>query len=150
MDRTVLATLSLTYIHHPMGWAAATPRKDSQMEQHSFTESERLDIGREIYDGLLTIPEAAAKYGTTYGVARTCLRKYRRQGNLPPKRGGSHVSAKPRANPNMEELSSMDREQLIDEVIKARAEAERAKKGYTVKGGGAEKEFISLGNSSSK
>ena len=99
------------------------------MEQHSFTESERLDIGREIYDGLLTIPEAAAKYGTTYGVARTCLRKYRRQGNLPPKRGGSHVSAKPRANPNMEELSSMDREQLIDEVIKARAEAERAKKG---------------------
>ena len=52
MDRTVLATLSLTYTHHPMGWAAATPRKDSQMEQHSFTESERLDIGREIYDGL--------------------------------------------------------------------------------------------------
>ena len=38
------------------------------------------------------------------------------------------VIAKPRANPNMEELSSMDREQLIDEVIKARAEAERAKK----------------------
>ena len=78
MDRTILATLSLTCTHHPMGWAAATPRKDSQMEQHSFTESERLDIGREIYDGLLTIPEAAAKYGTTYGVARTCLRKYRK------------------------------------------------------------------------
>lgn len=150
MDRTILVTLSLTCIHHPMGWAAHAPGKDSQMEQHSFTESERLDIGKEIYDGLLTIPEAAAKYGTTYGVARTCLRKYRRQGNLPPKHGGSHVSAKPRTNPSMEELSSMDREQLIDEVIRARVEAERAKKGYMVKGGGAEKEFISLGNSSSK
>ncbi len=116
------------------------------MEPNQFTDSERLAIGKEIYDGLLTIPEAAKKYETSYNVARTCLRKYRRQGNLPPKRGGSHVAAKPCIAPGMDELSSMDKEQLIDEVIKARAEAERAKKGYAVKGGGAEKEFIFLGN----
>ena len=146
MDRTPIVTVLLICIHHPMGWAATTPRKDSAMEPNQFTDSERLAIGKEIYDGLLTIPEAAKKYGTNYNVARTCLRKYRRQGKLPPKRGGSHVAAKPRIAPGMDELSSMDKEQLIDEVIKARAEAERAKKGYTVKGGGAEKEFIFLGN----
>ena len=56
------------------------------------------------------------------------------------------MAAKPRIAPGMDELSSMGKEQLIDEVIKARAEAERAKKGYTVKGGGAEKEFIFLWN----
>ena len=44
----------------------------------------------------------------------------------------------------------MDEEELIDEVIKARVETERAKKGYAVKGGGPEKEFISLSNSNSK
>ena len=54
-----------------MGWAATTPRKDSAMEPNQFTDSERLAIGKEIYDGLLTIPEAAKKYGTNYNVART-------------------------------------------------------------------------------
>lgn len=120
------------------------------MEYPTFTDSERLDIGKEIYDGHLSIPEAAKKYATTYGVARTCLRKYRALNDLPPKRGGSHLAAKPRPQAGMDELCSMGREQLIDEVIKARAEAERAKKGYTAKGGGAAKEFTPLGNRSSK
>lgn len=38
----------------------------------------------------------------------------------------------------------MTKDQLIDEVIKARVGEERAKKGYIVKGGGQEKEFITL------
>lgn len=48
------------------------------------------------------------------------------------------------------DLESLSKEQLIDEIIKARVEAERAKKGYTVKGDGQEKEFISLKNLNSK
>ena len=65
------------------------------MEPNQFTDSGSLAIGKETCDGLLTIPEAAKKYETSYNVARTCLGKYRRQGNLPPKRGGSYVAAKP-------------------------------------------------------
>ena len=49
-----------------------------------------------------------------------------------------------------EDLEFLSTDQLINEVIKARVEAERAKKGYVVKGGGQEKEFISLSNSNSK
>lgn len=44
------------------------------------------------------------------------------------------------------DLEFLSKEELIDEVIKARIETERAKKGYAVKGGGQEKEFISLSN----
>lgn len=49
-----------------------------------------------------------------------------------------------------DDLSNLSKEELIDEVIKARVETERAKKGYTVKGGGAEKEYISLKNQNLK
>ena len=44
----------------------------------------------------------------------------------------------------------MSKDKLICEVIKARVETERAKKGYIVKGDGQEKVFISLNNSSTK
>lgn len=63
-----------------------------------------------------------------------------------------HVIQPPRGfgPAGIEELESMTRDQLIDEVIKARAEAERAKKGYTVRGGGQGKEFLPLGNPNSR
>ena len=44
----------------------------------------------------------------------------------------------------------MSTDQLINEVIKARVEAERAKKGYVVKRGGPEKEFINLSDLNTK
>ena len=48
------------------------------------------------------------------------------------------------------DLESMTKDELIDEVIKARINTERAKKGYIVKGDGQEKEFISLNNQNLK
>ena len=49
-----------------------------------------------------------------------------------------------------EDLESMSTDQLISEVIKARVEAERAKKGYVVKGSCPEKEFINLSDLNTK
>lgn len=49
-----------------------------------------------------------------------------------------------------DDLEFLSKDELIDEVIKARVEAERAKKGYAVKGDGQEKVFISLKDSNSK
>ena len=49
-----------------------------------------------------------------------------------------------------EDLEFLSTDQLINEVIKARVEAERAKKGYAVKGGGQEKEFINLSDLNTK
>ena len=44
----------------------------------------------------------------------------------------------------------MSREELIDELIKAKANELRAKKGYEVKGSGAEKEFSILKDRNSR
>lgn len=51
---------------------------------------------------------------------------------------------------NIDTLKGLSKDQLIDEIIKAKVEAERLKKGYMVKGGGQEKEFISLKKQSSR
>ena len=49
-----------------------------------------------------------------------------------------------------EDLEFLSTDQLINEVIKARVEAERAKKSYVVKGGCPEKEFINLSDLNTK
>ena len=72
------------------------------------------------------------------------MRQYRDLNHLPPMSDGKDTlkvinKAKKK---NFDDLEFLSREELIDE--------ERAKKGYAVKGGGQEKEFISLSNSNSK
>jgi hypothetical protein len=120
-------------------------------ENRQLTEDGNMDVGKQIYDRMLTIPLAAEKYGVTYGVARGWLRLYRRTNGLPANNNGF---AKPCAaaakKADCADLEQMTRDQLIDEVIRARVEAERAKKGHTARGGGAEKEFFSLDGASLK
>lgn len=126
-------------------------RKETMEENRQLTEEEKMDVGKQIYDHLLTIPLAAERYGVTYGTARGWLRQYRRTNGLPPR---NHGFSKPCADAgkkaDFSDLESMTRDELIDEVIKARVEAERTKKGYTARGGGAEKEFFSLDGASLK
>lgn len=47
-------------------------------------------------------------------------------------------------------LSLLYKEELIDEVIKAKVGEARAKKGYDVKGGRVNKEFVILNNKNTK
>jgi transposase len=44
----------------------------------------------------------------------------------------------------------MSKDELIDELIRTKAEVLRAKKGYAVKGDGASKAFITLRSENSK
>lgn len=85
------------------------------------------------------------------------MRYYRDKNNLPAMNSlyaKSQVPAstepKPKKYVKYDDLESLSKEELIDEVIKARVEAERTKKGYKVKGDGQEKEFINLNNTNSK
>lgn len=57
-------------------------------EIKKLTKEEEMDVGRQIYDHLLTIPLAAEKFEVTYGVARRWLRAYRAANRLPPSNGG--------------------------------------------------------------
>lgn len=67
---------------------------------------------------------------------------------MPPKNGRreslSRAVAKRASSPSgdMAEYESMTREELIQELVLAKINEARAKKGYEVKGVGAEKEYI--------
>lgn len=79
------------------------------------------------------------------------MRLYRDANNLPSRNETDNPKVFTKTDKlDYSDLESLSKEQLIDEIIKARVEAERAKKGYTVKGDGQEKEFINLNNTNSK
>ena len=114
-----------------------------------YTKEERLDIGRRIYDGEISRYEAAEQYGINDQTARNYMRMYRDANQLPPKRGKSAFPS-PRFQKvpaGMEDLESMTKEQLIQEVVKARITEARLKKGYEVKGDGT---VILYGNGNTK
>ena len=124
---------------------------------NKYTLEERLEIGRQIYSHQLTVNEAAVKYDINHYTARDYMRYYRDKNNLPAMNSlyaKSQVPAstepKPKKYVKYDDLESLSKEELIDEVIKARVEAERTKKGYKVKGDVQEKEFINLNNTNSK
>ena len=113
-----------------------------------YTKEERLEIGKKVYSYELSISEAAEQYNLNWYTVRTYMRQYRELNHLPNMSAGKPIKE---SNPaDINELESMSKEQLICEVIKARVETERAKKGYIVKGDGQEKAFISLNNLNSK
>ena len=103
-----------------------------------YTKEERLNIGRRIYDGEISRYEAAEQYGINDQTARNYMRMYRDTNKLPPKRGKRSIATPSfqKTPVDMEELESMTREQLIQELVKARITEARLKKGYEVKGDG--------------
>ena len=72
--------------------------------------------------------------------------------DLPPLDSDSDIqnSSIKSKHATLDELGRLSKQQLIAEVIKARIEAERAKKGYEVEGGGQTKEFMTSKKKNSK
>ena len=108
----------------------------------TYTKEQRLNIGRRIYDGEITQYEAAKQYDISHQTARNYMRLYRDVNNLPPRQGGRHsVSASTQKAfyepKNLETYESMSKEELIQELVKARIAEARLKKGYEVKGDGS-------------
>ena len=131
------------------------PRGEYRRKEMKYSREERLAIGREVYEGELSKQEAAEKYGIGEECARKYMRLYRDVYNLPAKEQrhpGRGITQMPKLRRPIEmaELEGMSREELIQEVIRARISEARAKKGYEVKGDGGEKEYIIYGNKSIK
>ena len=103
-----------------------------------YTKEERLDIGRKLYNNEITRQEAAMMYGISELTAREYMRLYRDLNRLPAKQQRQSFSAPSfkAARAGLEELESMTKEQLIQELVKARITEARLKKGYEVKGDG--------------
>ena len=111
----------------------------------NYAQEEQLDIGRRIYNNEITRYEAAEEYGISDQTARTYMRLYRAANHLPPKnRNRPHVPTPAAAVPaDTGALASMTKEELIEEVIKARIAEARLKKGYEVKGDGSVIRYVS-------
>ena len=108
-----------------------------------YTKEERLKIGHQIYNNELTRYEASQRYGISETCAREYMRLYRDANGLPGKEPGKKAGEAIIVQKNLRyaEFESMTREELIGEIIKARINEARAKKGYQVKGDGVDKEF---------
>ena len=123
-----------------------------------YTPEERLEIGRRIYEGEINRYQAAVEYDICDTCARNYMRQYRSVNGLPTKESGAPITrerkegeAKPAVlDPGLEEYESMTKEELIQELVRARIREERLKKGYEVKGVGTEKVFIPLSSKNTK
>ena len=115
-----------------------------------YTQEERLEIGRRVYYGELSKYQAAEEYGICDQTARNYMRMYRDTNQLPPKkqtpsyRPATKEPTQPLPDPDLEAYESMTTEELIRELVRSKIREARLKKGYEVKGVGAEKVFIPL------
>lgn len=122
-----------------------------------YSKTERLEIGRKLYEGEITKQEAMVNYGLTKDTARNYMRYYRDANDLPPRdyMQGVLMAERPTATKSkrqygLEDYEKMTRGELINELIEARINEARLKKGYIVKGDGPEKEFIRVDSKNTK
>ena len=115
-----------------------------------YTKEERLEIGRKVYEGIMTRYEAAEAYGISDDTARDYMRMYRDSNSLPPKSSGNGSYKPSEKRPDLSDYESMTKKELIVELIKAKVAEARLKKGYEVKGDGPVKEYILLDSSNTK
>ena len=119
-----------------------------------YAEHEREDIGQQIYNGEMTCKQASEVYEVALQSAKRYLKLYRDKYGLPPKRKKAEERIFQRHTAStantFEDYENMSKEELIQEIIRAKINEERAKKGYAVKGVGAQKEYIHLGSKNTK
>ena len=109
-----------------------------------YTPRERLEIGRRVFAHALAKEEAAKECGVTIPCIVNYAREYMKEDGIKPI---------PEASDSFEaskDCGEMSKEQLIAELMRKDIEASRAKKGYSVKGGGKAKEFIAISDSNAK
>ena len=113
-----------------------------------YTKEERLDIARRVVEHEFSYKSASEQFSVSMPTISNWVAQYKRINGIQV--DGRLKISKPLGQKDLDDLNLMSKEQLIDEVIKARIGEERAKKGYFVEGGGQRKEFVSLFNKNIK
>lgn len=111
------------------------------------TKEERLAIGKLVHDGEITKLEASDKYNVPERTIENWVKQYQESigKRKPSKKPVNNVLSNERAA-----YENMTKEELIRELILSKANELRAKKGYEVRGVGANKEFITSDEENSK
>lgn len=121
-----------------------------------YTKEERLEIGCKIYHSGLSSLKAAKQFG----ISGECARRYRilyeeSQGIEHTDKRKKAISVEPEISISSkstypEEYTSMSKEELLEELMQSKIREARLKKGYMVKGVGADKEYILLDSKNTK
>ena len=125
----------------------------------NYSKEERIEIGRKIHESGLSNLKAAELFGICEESARRYRILYEASAGIPHDSSRLHkgnvesagitTNMQPKSSAPLD-YDSMTKEELIQELMEARIREERLKKGYMVKGVGAEKEFIPLDNKNIK
>ena len=118
-----------------------------------YSKEERLEIGRQIYEDEINKHQAASRYGICEDTARNYMREYRDANHLPAKEPAilnSPLVKLDKPDPTLDDYENMSKAELIDALLAARIDIARLKKGYEVKGVGAKKRFVRLGNKNTR
>lgn len=119
-----------------------------------YSKDERIDIGRQVVTQELTRLEAMTKYAIGNTSMDRYIQLYKESAGIPTRQpvisSKNSISTNSSTSVDIDAYMKMSKEELINELIKAKANELRAKKGYEVKGVGVNKEFISLNNKNMK
>ena len=115
-----------------------------------YTKEQRLDIGRRVVEHEYTYAEAAEVYEISFPTVANYVKEFKSVNNVGIDGRFSRKRGATEEIESIEALSKLSKDELINEVIKAKIEEARAKKGYIVKGVGVNKEFIPINGKNSK
>ena len=120
-----------------------------------YSKEEQLAIGKRLYNHEISHREAMAEYGVSDSSLDKYIQAYKKSQGIPIKKSKTSSQAVPvrsKSTPDIDidAYMAMSKEELIRELVISKANELRAKKGYEVKGVGANKEFIPLNNKNSK
>ena len=129
-----------------------------------YSKEQRIDIGRQVYTHELSRMEASEKYGVSDSSLDVYVSLYKLSSGIQTQ--NSRVAIRNKTDKtdrheqkkkedtsdtwNIESYRAMTKEELINEIIRAKVNEARAKKGYEVRGDGTNKEFVSLSRKNSK
>ena len=110
-----------------------------------YLPEERLNIGRRVFTQEISKEKAASEYNISITTVVNYVKEYMKANKISivPKVDTSEIIETP-------DYSTMSKEELINEIMKKDIEVARAKKGYTVKGGGKTKEYNILSDANTK
>ena len=128
------------------------------------SKEQRIDIGRQVYTHELSRLEASQKYEVSDSSLDVYVSLYKLASGIQTRNARVAIrnktdktdrnEPKPREDTSetwdIETYQAMSKEELINELIRAKVNEARAKKGYEVRGDGTNKEFISLSRKNSK
>ena len=129
-----------------------------------YSKEQRIDIGRQVYTHELSRMEASQKYEVSDSSLDVYVSLYKLASGIQTRNARVAIrnktdktdrnEPKPREDTSetwdIETYRAMSKEELINELIRAKVNEARAKKGYEVRGDGTNKEFISLSRKNSK